>query len=139
VLTNPTGGYSIGHDTGTGTIVDDDAPSGYTVDVADASTWEADAGASNGVKAIVTLSQPATSTVTVVFRTVGGTASTLDYKGITKTLTFNPGDVRKPVNVKVYPDAITEPDENIGVSLSNVTGGPALGRANATLTILDDD
>ena len=96
VLSNPTGGYSLGNAIAVGTIIDDESGPKPSVSVGDASIWEGDVGktasAYNNGSAIVSLSAPATTTVTVVVTASPGTASSgTDYKPVTKTLTFKPG------------------------------------------------
>lgn len=87
----------------------------------------------------VTLSQPATSTVTVQFQTVDGTAvSGVDYLPESGTLTFLPGEQLQVVEVTAIGDTLAEGDETFFVQLSNpvnaaITDGQAQGLIN------DDD
>ena len=86
----------------------------------------------------VTLSNPNSQTVTVNYTTVNGTADASDYQFANGLLTFNPGELSKPVNVLVTGDAQVEGNETFFVSLSNavnatITRGQGLG------TILNDD
>ena len=141
VLTNPTAGYHIGHGTGTGTLLDDDPSADYRVSIGDSSGWEGDAGTGNSAKVWVTLSRPATSPVSVRV-SISPTDATagVDYKAKGKVITFATGDVKKAVNVNIYPDALTEGDEHVQFTLTEATGdGLVIDRAVGTLTILDDD
>lgn len=54
------------------------------------------------------------------------------------TLTFNPGETQKTVTVTIIEDNIYEPDEAIGLALSNPVGS-GVGDAARTITILNDD
>jgi large repetitive protein len=100
----------------------------------------------------VTLSQPATTSVSVQYAVVSGTAvggtsaaPGVDFKLKTGTLTFTPSGatgltpVTKTIPVTVYPDAAADPSETFTVVLSNPTGALTLGRATGTGTILADD
>ena len=82
-LSNPTGGYTIGRGTGTGTIIDDDggAPD-QTVGVTGASICEGDTSVKgNKVGYQVTLRDPAAGDTEVIVMVVDGSATGgLDYK-----------------------------------------------------------
>jgi probable HAF family extracellular repeat protein len=140
VLSNPTGYYSLGNAIGTGTILDDDPPGPLEVGIGDASGWEGQLGTANTIKVWVTLSQPASSTVTVQ-ATVTTTDATpgVDFKGASKTLTFTAGQYKKAFAIKIFPDLSTEGPEHVSIELTNPTGGLSLGRSIGTVTILDDD
>jgi hypothetical protein len=79
VLTNPTGGYAIGHATAVATVIDDDPGEGTSVSVGDVSIWEGDVGASPKARNVsllwVNLSRPATETLTVDVAVVGESAT----------------------------------------------------------------
>jgi hypothetical protein len=93
----------------------------------------------------VTLNVPATTTVTVDYHVIGGTATRgVDDNVLGGRLTFSPlpsglTPVTRYVAVSVRPDIVAEGDESVIVRLSNPTGGYALGRADGTATIIDDD
>jgi hypothetical protein len=127
-------------------------PTGSCVSVGDRSQLEGD-GATHTMSFPVTLSQPASSTVSVDYTVVGVTAnggskpgSGADFKLKSGTLTFKPSagsgltPIAKTIAVTVYGDTSVEPDETFHVVLSNPTGGGVvLGRSQATGTILNDD
>ena len=70
----------------------------------------------------------AASGVTVQFATGNGTATAgQDYTATTGTLTFGAGETTKTFTVPILADQIDEPNETFTVTLSNVTGGAALG------------
>ena len=130
---------------GLGTITNDDGPpvgppgggSGPALTVSDVTVAEGNAGSTNAIFTI-TLSPAATSTVTVDYGTVGGTATSgTDFTATTGTLTFDPGQTTKTVTVAVTGDMIDEPDEEfalmIGATGAAIADGWGLG------TIVDDD
>ncbi len=133
------------------------------IGVGDATQLETDSG-THPMKFAVTLSEPATQTVTVDYTITAGTATGgtkpgagVDYKVKSGTLTFklnlNKGvtPIAKTIAVPVYGDTDTgEPNETLSVTLSNPTGGYAIGSGTgtgdcgsspgcATGTIVNDD
>jgi hypothetical protein len=63
-----------------------------------------------------------------------------DYVSTNGTLTFNAGVTTNTFTVSITDDSTLESNETFRVSLSNPTGGAALGSTtNATVTILEDD
>jgi hypothetical protein len=101
----------------------------------------------------VTLSEPASTTVTVEYTVSDGTAvggskpgTTTDYKKKSGALIFTPNartgktPVEKFVSIPVFADTASEADETLYVALSSVTGSDfILGRDVASGTILNDD
>jgi hypothetical protein len=84
------------------------------------------------------------STVTVDVATANGTVfHGLDYTGLTNTLTFAPDERRKVVPVPILNDGVKESNEDFRltrVTLSNPTGGAALGSpVLTTVSIQDND
>jgi sugar lactone lactonase YvrE len=87
------------------------------------------------------------TTTDLNWTTTDGTAlAGTDYQEAAGQVIFAPGDTAKTVQVSVFGDTAEEPDETLGVVLSNVTnvaGATAvryvLGRSTATGTILNDD
>lgn len=113
------------------------------VDVGDASTTEGDGGTYRFITFPVTLSDPVTSTVTVSYHLMGGTASAPadfdDMLGATKTVSFLAGKGQhKYISVKVKPDIDVEGDETMQVMVLSVVGADQ-GTTTATGTIVDDD
>lgn len=150
-------GYTIGDGSGTGTITDDDPGSGLRASVNDASIVEGDATRRN-VQFRVTLSQPATTQVSVNYTIVPATATggyksgstppagtdLADFLGVARPVVFKPGGsgltpVSKTVNVTVYADAANEGDETFAVVLSGPAGGVVIADANGIGTIVDDE
>ncbi|HEV7861841.1 MAG TPA: Calx-beta domain-containing protein [Acidimicrobiia bacterium] len=109
-----------------------------TFSIADASIGEGDAGTKN-LLFTVTLSPPATQTVSVRFVTGDGTAvSTSDYKVSGGTLAFPAGQSTASASVPINGDRTSENDETFTVTLVDPANA-VLGRAQAVGTIVDDD
>jgi hypothetical protein len=140
VLSNPTGGYAVGPGTGTGTcgstpgcatgtILNDDVASGFTLGIGDATIFSARSG-NQAIKLPVTLSGKAGTVVTVDYTVVPGTATYGkkvtdggDFGGKQSgTLTFNIGQTLKQIALPIWPDAVAEPNQGFTVVLSNVNG-----------------
>jgi Calx-beta domain len=122
---------------GQGTITNDDQVPDISID--DQSVTEGDAGTST-LTFNVTLSNPSDQTVTVDYTTNDGTATTADsdYDAAADTVTFDPGQTAKTVDVTVNGDLTHESDETFTVDLSNPSNGNVLA-GSGTGTILDDD
>lgn len=108
------------------------------ISIANATVAEGNSGTTNTALA-VTLSKPATKTVTVAYSTANGTATAgSDYTATSGTLTFAPGVTTGKINVAVTGDTIAEPAETFTVKLANPVNA-TLGTATATGTITNDD
>ncbi len=127
----------VAEGSGTGTITNDDQVPDISID--DQSITEGDTGTST-LTFNVTLSNPSDQTVTVDYTTNGGTATTADgdYVAATGTVSFDPGQTAKTVDVTVNGDLTHESDESFTVDLSNPSNGNVLA-GSGTGTILDDD
>ena len=117
------------------TIVDDDQVIATSLAVADAVAAEGDS-----ILAFeVTLSARSTTEVTVRYATADGTAEAgSDYESAEGTFMFAPGEVLKTIRVALIDDALHEPDETLGLDLSQPRNA-TLARASAVGTIVDDD
>ena len=123
----------------TGTITNDDAqPAPPTLAIRSAAVRES----VGSLVFTVTLSVPSTTTVTVRYVTVNGTATssgrTADYSAASGTVTFNPGETSKTISVAIRNDTTVEPDETFFVDLSRASGA-AIAVSRGTGTILNDD
>jgi len=89
----------------------------------------------------VSLDTASTNTVQVNYTTQNGSASAgADYTAVNGTLTFNPGQTSRTVNVPILDDNTVEGDETVILALSSPTGAViASGNATTSATILDDD
>ncbi|HSY51698.1 MAG TPA: ELWxxDGT repeat protein [Thermoanaerobaculia bacterium] len=87
----------------------------------------------------VSLTPAATQTVTVDYVTSDGTATAgVDYDAVSGTLTFEPGETAKTIDVLVHGDVIPENNETFYVTLRNVSGAQVT-RGEAVGIIEDDD
>jgi hypothetical protein len=120
---------------GIGTILNDDAPS---MSINDVSITEGNSGSANAIFAI-TLNNPTTQTVTVLYATANGTASSSsDYSARSGTLTFPPGTTSLTVAVPVLGDTLSEINETFVVNLSGATNA-TVADAQGVATIVNDD
>ncbi len=102
------------------------------------SIQEGNSGTTNAVFT-VTLSTPMTTTATVKYATVNGTATAgSDYAATSGTLTFSAGQTSKTITVVIKGDTSVEPNETFAVQLSSPTKA-ILANATGTCTILNDD
>lgn len=94
-----------------------------------------------GAQAVVTvtLSQPVTAPVTVLFRTTDGTAvAPADYTAITQRRVTIPAGARAvEVPVDIRADTQREPDEWFTVNISDPSSGVVVGQGRATVVIKD--
>ena len=114
-LSSPSGA-TLGDDTGTGTIRDNDDTPKLSIN---------DKSVTEGSPAVfeVTLDNPSGQDVTVRVRTRNGTArSDSDYDAVDTTLTFPAGETRKTVDVQTTDDEDYEGDEDFTVRLSSPNG-----------------
>ena len=93
---------------------------------------------SNAAVFQLTLSKPATGTVTVDFHTVPGDAGSSDFTATSGSVTFAAGEQSKTISIPITPDALSEANEHFTVVLTNPVGA-TLTRATGTATIIDDD
>ena len=130
------GGHDVTHLTLNGATPG--LPALPTLSIADATVTEGNGGSIDEVFAL-TLSQAATTAVTVRFDTVGGTATAgSDFTAASGTITFNPGETSKAVRIGVLGDTAHEATEAFTVRLS-AAAGATIARDTATGTILDND
>jgi len=82
---------------------------------------------------------PRNEVVNVNYATANGTATAgFDYQSAAGTLIFNPGETQKTVQVTVFPDATTEPDETFMLNLSGPSVNLAVPDTQAVAKIIDD-
>jgi Calx-beta domain-containing protein len=109
-----------------------------TLSINDASIIEGNTG-TRPMVFTVTLSAASSSTVTVAYATLAGTATSgKDYQATSGTLTFAPGDTSKTVSVLVIGDGFKEANETFVVRLSSPTNA-TLVKIDGLGTIIDDD
>lgn len=110
-----------------------------TITINDVSVAEGNNGTTNLVFT-VTLSAASAATVNVSYASANGTAQTSDndYQSTSGTLTFNPGDLTKPITVVINGDQKTELDETVLVNLTDPVNA-VVSDAQGVGTILNDD
>ena len=125
---------------GTGTIADDEAQP--TVSIAalnPGQVSEADAG---DITFRVSLDGPADAPVTVALSASGDATEGVDYQALPATVTILAGETFADVAVTPIQDGIFEGNEDVVVTLDQVTSGPATinpAADTAAGTILDDE
>ncbi|HET9730282.1 MAG TPA: Calx-beta domain-containing protein [Acidimicrobiia bacterium] len=124
----------------------------FTVSVGDQMAVESNGGTTKMLFP-VTLSQPATTTVSVHYAVTSVGSATgaatagpgVDFLTKSGTISFVPGTngltpVYKAISVTMYGDTASEPDEVFAVTISSpLGGGYSLGRSAATGRIINDD
>jgi hypothetical protein len=111
------------------------------ISVASAWAWEGDTGSARTMTFSVILSQPTTTTVSVNYKLVTGSASTADFNnqgGTNQLLTFSPGTTTRWVNVAITPDTLDELLESFTIQLSSPVNA-TIRTAMAAGRIFDDD
>jgi CSLREA domain-containing protein len=134
-LSNPTGGIALGTKSTSEVQIDDNDPFPL-VSVTDSTVVEGDSGTTAAVFT-VTLSTASGQTVTVGYRTFGGTEGS-DYTVTSGTLTFAPGETSKTVNVSIIGDTMPEPNESFDFLLQSLSNAFFIDSVGAG-TILNDD
>ncbi|UWQ30621.1 Calx-beta domain-containing protein [Leisingera sp. M523] len=91
----------------------------------------------------VTLSEVPADTVTVQYRTIGGSADeSIDFPKTSGTITFAPGEDTQTVEFRVRHDTLDETDEAFVLELFNPAGASFAGRSavlRQSAFVLDDD
>jgi hypothetical protein len=135
-LSNPSLGNTIGDDTATGTIVDDDPLPSLRVN--DVSVTEGNTGTRNATFT-VTQSAVAGRDVTVQFATSDNSAKAPgDYTPVSGMLTIPAGSTSRTVTVPVRGDTIDENTETFNLNLSSAAGA-SIADSRGVGTIRDDD
>lgn len=126
----------------TGTIYDNDAeapPSAPAVTIMGAAIDEGNSGTTSlGVR--VELSSPASTPVSVAYRTANGSAiAGADYVAANAQLTFAPGETVKFISIAILGDTVAEPDETFAVKIAEPAGGATIANDTAVCSIRNDD
>ncbi len=137
-LSGPTGGATLARTKALGIILDDDSPRTISLSPLAVQATEPLSGSVNATFT-VTLSGASGSTVTVDYATANGSAlAGSDYTSTSGTLSFDPGDLTRTVDVAVLSDALVEGAETFTLTLSSPTNATiATGAGMATATIGD--
>ncbi|WP_186376320.1 Calx-beta domain-containing protein, partial [Hyella patelloides] len=125
---------------GIGTIVDDDGDSILTpsISINDVTIVEGDDETTTAVLTL-NLSYLSNDPITVDYTTTDGTAiAGEDYSAISGTLTFNPGETQKTVEIEVIGNILNELDEAFYLQLSNPTN-VTIPDSEAVVAVVDND
>ncbi len=138
VLNSPSSSVSLGISAATLTIVDNDFQPGEFTFIT-GSNFVSEAGIFAAITVLRTNGSSGLVTVQVTQFDVTATSG-VDYENTSGPLSFPEGETVQTVIIPIFDDGTLEPDEIVGLTLSNPTGGATLGAiTNATLTILDDE
>jgi hypothetical protein len=142
-LSNPSQGLTVGVETATGTIRNDDV-SVVSIAAASASKAEGSGGGTTAFTFTVTLDQAGVTSQSVDWSVTGvgaHAAAAGDFAGglPSGSVTFAAGETSKIVTVEVAADSIVEADEGFAITLANASAGLVLGTSSATGTIVNDD
>jgi ELWxxDGT repeat protein len=108
------------------------------ITISDVSQVEGNSG-TVGAQFVLRLSAPSTEPISVHYSTADMTATAgSDYQGTSGTLTFDPGELTKPLPVLIYGDRLGEANERFSVNLSDATNATILD-AQGVGTIVDDE
>lgn len=140
VLSDPVGA-ELAHTASTVTIGANDQPTvpaprvsvGPDTVVAEDDAW---------VDLPVTLSAPSPNPVTVAFTTANTTADGsygYDYRGISGTLVFTPGQTLRTVRVELTDDTTAERTESFALTLTGTPTNASIARSWNRVSIVDDD
>lgn len=139
-LSSPTGGAILGpRSNAVVAILDNENAAAGTLQFSAARYSSPEEGAMATV--IVNRIGGSSGVVTANFSTTGGTAvAENDFFMTNGVVRFGPGITSKTITIRLRDDRLDEPNESFSISLSETTGGAALGAtAAATVSIVDND
>jgi hypothetical protein len=137
-LSNPVNTTIAGTGSAIGTIKNDDQRP--TIGIASTPLSE-DSPTAAAYPFTIRLSNPTTQTVTVTYRTIDDTATVADndYVATNGTITFNPGETEKTINVQAIADRKFEPTERFIVRLENAVNADLSPTATDGFGVLNND
>ena len=134
VLSNPTGGVSLGSSNVVIHIQDNDPGVRFMTENVVASE------VAGVVTVAVQRGDDLNLPFTVDYATVEGTAHAgVDYVGASGTLQFAAGEPNKQITITILKDGLKEPWEQLVLVLSNPTSGVSLGNSNLVIWIRSDE
>ena len=135
-LSDPVGGLLGGQSTAVLTVTDNDGPGVIQF----SSTTSTVGEAARRLIVTVTRTGGTASGVGVTYATSDGTATAgSDYTATSGILTFAANQTSKTFIIPVINDTTVEGNETINLTLSNPTGGAALGAQNTALVTISDN
>lgn len=136
ILSNPSVGTDLGAIDTAEVVIHDNDP---TVQFVAATSQRSESSTSRnpiGVKLLAASAQ----TVTVAYSVVAGTATQgADYRRLAGTLTFQPGQTSKTLNLVLINDSQFEGTETLTLELKSPTNGFLGNISQHTVTIIDND
>ncbi len=128
-LSNPSSGTLGPNSAVTATIVPNNSPGTFSLSLYKLQTNPGAASASLTVYRTV----GKTGTTTVHYATGGGTAKAgVDYKPVSGTLTFAPGQYSQTITVPLLNDSVPGANNTFNLTLSSPTNGASLGSPSST-------
>ena len=138
-LSSASGGASLGSNTATINILENDVAQPGTLSFTTSTTSVVENNTT--ITLTVARSNGSDGTVSAVFASVDGSAiAGEDYMLASGTLNWADGDAAdKTISITIVDDIDVENDETFSVGLSGANGGASLAVADATITITDND
>jgi hypothetical protein len=133
-------GATLGHAVGKVVVLYDHAPpAAARVSVGDVDVYAGEAGPTRTIYVPITLTHAMKKQVTVQYDIGGVTAiQNVDFAAFTGTrLTFSAGQVLRSIPIRIYPNALSGPDEAVAVHLS-APNGATIERPRGVVTIHSD-
>jgi uncharacterized delta-60 repeat protein len=134
-LSGATNGATIGHATGTGTIINDDAG----VAINDVTISEGNSGSKLATFTVTRAGSTAAFDVNFATANDSATTANNDYVANAGTLHFGAGVNTQTISIAVNGDTRFESDETFVVNLSGATNGVAINHGQGIGTITNDD
>jgi hypothetical protein len=106
---------------------------GIGISVADTNVTEGQEGF-----AVVSLTSPASSAVTISYQHQSGTATPGDYVLVPGSITIPPGATTGQIPLRAIDDSVEEPSESFSISVA-ASAGVSVTRGTAIVEIVDDD
>jgi len=143
ILSNPTGGATLGVSTANLNIISDDAYGSILFSATSYNVDETDGAAANVISLL--RENGSSGSVTVDVSDLGNgsaSGSGIDYTYTSPTtVNWDDGDTSdKSILITLIDDLVVEGNETVNLSLGNITGGASIGTPNtATVNIADND
>src|SRR6185312_6173304 len=136
-LSNVTGNAVLGTPATSSVIIFDDDPT-PVISINDVTVAEGNSAISSAVFT-VNLDHPSALTITVNYASANGSATAgSDYQAVSGILTFNPGEMSKPIPVNINGDLLPEVNENFFINLSSPVNA-TLNDAQGIGSVTDDE
>jgi uncharacterized protein len=139
ILSDPTGGATIGDAQGQGTITNDDAAPVAQLSINDVSQVEGNSGTTN-VTFTVTRGGETGIAASATWTVVNGSTDAADFAGaLTGTVSFAAGETSQTITIQVAGDTTIEANETFTVQLSSPSANTTIVDNAGAGTITNDD